>query len=328
MAGRIMRWGTVAAVAAAALTLGRTAPARTPGVDGPLAARAVTVTYRSHAGHLRHAVVLLPRRLAPGAALALVISPHGRGGTGAENAVLFGDLPDDGGFVVVSPDGDGDRLGRFSWGAPGQIDDLARMPGIVEQALPEVRIDPKRIYAFGGSMGGQETLLLVARHPQLLAGAAAFDPVVDFAAQYRRFPQIACDATCRAGWHGVEGRVLQRLARREVGGDPARVPGAYAARSPLAHAAAIARSGVPLQLWWSPNDAIVRDPRTQAPRLLESLRRLEPSAPVTAIEGDWAHSHEFRATTFLADALARFGLLPSPPRLSMPGLHIVKEVSL
>ena len=36
-------------------------------------------------------------------------------------------------------------------------------------------------------MGGQETLLLVARHPHLLAGAAAFDPATDMARRYRDF---------------------------------------------------------------------------------------------------------------------------------------------
>jgi pimeloyl-ACP methyl ester carboxylesterase len=49
------------------------------------------------------------------------------------------------------------------------------MPKLVRGQLPWLRILRHRIYAFGGSMGGQETLLLVARHPRLLAGAAAFD---------------------------------------------------------------------------------------------------------------------------------------------------------
>ena len=47
------------------------------------------------------------------------------------------------------------------------------------RATHGVNVDPHRIYAFGGSMGGQETLLLVAMHPHLLAGAAAFDPATD-----------------------------------------------------------------------------------------------------------------------------------------------------
>ena len=66
---------------------------------------------------------------------------------------------------------------QYSWGYRGQIDDLARMPRIVE--AHGVRVDRSRIYAIGGSMGGQETLLLAALHPHLLAGAAAFDPATD-----------------------------------------------------------------------------------------------------------------------------------------------------
>ena len=42
-----------------------------------------------------------------------------------------------------------------SWGYRGQIDDLARMPSIAHGALPWLRIDPQRVYAVGGSMGGQ-----------------------------------------------------------------------------------------------------------------------------------------------------------------------------
>ena len=71
------------------------------------------------------------------------------------------------------------------------------MPEIVHLTLPWVHVASKHVYALGGSMGGQETLLLLARYPHLLAGAAAFDPVVDFALQstspearvHRRLPK-------------------------------------------------------------------------------------------------------------------------------------------
>ena len=39
-------------------------------------------------------------------------------------------------------------------------------------------------------MGGQETLLLVALHPQLLAGAAAFDPATDLRRRYYDFAAL------------------------------------------------------------------------------------------------------------------------------------------
>jgi len=284
-----------------------------------------TIVYRAHTGARRRAVVLLPRNVR-GESLPLVISPHGRGATGASNAALWGDLPALGRFVVVSPDGEGKRLHRFSWGAPGQIDDLARMPGIVERAVRGLRIDRARVYAFGGSMGGQETLLLVARHPRLLAGAAAFDSLVDFAHQYDQFPRLRCKAPCRA-WGGSLGRTLQRLARREVGGAPAVVARAYAARSPLAQARRIARSDVPLQLWWSRRDRIVVDSDRQSEALVVSIRADRPVAPVLAFEGTWAHTRELRACAYLPYALARFGLLPArfarPPHVR--GMRIVRR---
>ena len=123
-------------------------------------------------------------------------------------------------FAVISPEGAGRKLARYSWGSVGQIDDLARMPAIARRTLPWLQIDAKRIYAIGGSMGGQETLLLLARHPRMLAGAAAFDSVADFARQYRNFPRMPCDKACRKQFKGGVGRMLQSLAREELGGTP------------------------------------------------------------------------------------------------------------
>jgi pimeloyl-ACP methyl ester carboxylesterase len=185
------------------------------------------------------------------------------------------------------------------------------MPEIVRRTLPWVRIDPRRIYVVGGSMGGQEALLLLAKYPRLLAGVAAFDAVVDFAHQYRQFPRLACSSVCRSQLGAPLGSILQGLARYEVGGDPGSAPRAYAERSPLTFARTLAASCVPLELWWSRRDRIVVDPEHQGRRLLATLRRLNPAAPVEAVEGTWVHSAEMRASTRLPFALARFGLLPS-----------------
>ena len=148
--------------------------------------RTWTIHYRSHSGADRLAYVVLPAWYGPenNPPLPFVISPHGRGATGLSNAAFFDRLPAVGRFAVISPDGMGQRLKNFSYGAPGQIDDLARMPDFAAAALPWLRIDSSRIYALGSSMGGQETLLLVARHPRLLAGAAALDSVTDLARRY------------------------------------------------------------------------------------------------------------------------------------------------
>lgn len=270
--------------------------------------RRVAFTYRAWDGTLRTAYVVVPRwytrrRTPP---LPLVISPHGRGIRALDNLHFWGGLPAFGPFAVVSPEGQGRILTRYSWGWHGQIDDLARMPAILSQKLPWLRIDSRRIYAIGSSMGGQETLLLVARHPTLLAGAAALDSDTDMAARYRAFPAL------RGGLH------LQVLARKEIGGPPAAVPLAYALRSPVHWLAAIARSGVPLHIWWSRRDRIVRDQRAESGRLFRMIRRLRPLARVTEYVGDWAHSKEFHASARLPLALVHLDLIRLSERIPRP----------
>jgi len=122
--------------------------------------------------------------------LPLVISPHGRNVRAAVNASKWAELPAQGRFALICPGGMGRKLPLASWGWRGQIADLARMPEIVRARLPWLRLDPRRIYAVGGSMGGQETLLLLGQYPRLLGGAGAIDSGVRYThtavnAQYR-----------------------------------------------------------------------------------------------------------------------------------------------
>ena len=91
-------------------------------------------------------------------------------------------------------------------------------------------------------MGGQETLLLVARHPDLLAGAAAMDSVTDLGKRYAELPTVACNKRCEQRFGEPYGYVLQANMRREVGGAPIDAPAAYAARSPIHFARRIAFS--------------------------------------------------------------------------------------
>jgi len=270
--------------------------------------RRLSLTYRAWNGTARTAYVLLPhwygRRHRP--ALPLVISPHGRGITARANLHFWGGLPAFGPFAVISPEGQGRVLTRYSWGWRGQVDDLARMPAVLHRSFPWIRIDPRRIYAVGSSMGGQETLLLVARHPRMLAGAAALDSDTDMRARYYAFAELR------------GGDRLQRLAREEIGGTPAQAPLAYLLRSPIFWARALARSGVPLHIWWSLRDRIVRNQRQESGRLFRVLRRLEPAAPVTEYVGTWAHSKEFHASARLPLALVELGLIELTERIPTP----------
>lgn len=283
---------------------------------GVTAVKRLRIHYVAHDGRPSSATVVLPSWYGPAAnpPLPLIISPHGRGLSGRANSILWGNLPGRGSFVVINPDARGRRVAGHSWGYAGQVEDLARMPEILRTTLPWLRIDRTRIYAFGGSMGGQETLLLLARHPGLLAGAAAFSSVTDLALQYRNFDRLQCKNKCRTLLGKTPlGSSLRKLARREIGGGPGRNPRAYASRSPMTYARELASSCVPLQLWWSVSDQIVVDQQEQSGKLFWQLRRLNPKANVEAFVGFWIHSAEMRARTGLPLALSRFQLLPTAP---------------
>ena len=298
MSGR--RRKLFAFLAAAALAGAPAAAAVTVDPGASSLVRMLVFRYRAHDGLRRLAVLVLPRWYGPRRhpPIPLVISPHGRGEDAMENATVWRGLPARGPFALVSPDGQGRRLERFSWGDPGQIDDLARMPGLVRRAFPWLWLNG-RVYAVGASMGGQETLLLVARHTGLLAGAAAFDAPTNMRLRYRDFRLLR------------DGLRLQRLARLEIGGSPRQSPRLYADRSPLDFARRIAFSGVPLQLWWSRRDRVVADQARQSGLLYRLIELFNPQAPVSEFVGRWAHTAELG--TKLPVALERLGLMRGTP---------------
>lgn len=262
--------------------------------------RSWQIRYRAHNRAPRPAVVLVPEAYGPTRRpppLPLIISPHGRGVRAATNARLWRDLPAQGGFAVICPGGMGRRLPLHSWGWRGQIGDLARMPSIVRAALPWLRVDERRVYAVGGSMGGQETLLLLGQHPRLLAGAVAFDSVTNF---YRRYADFARIPSTRR---------LQALARVEVGGTPKTNPQGYVLRSPTHWIAQIAESGVPLQLWWSDADEIVVDQHHQSEKFYDDLLRRRPRGRVEKVTGSWRHTAESYERIELPGAVRWLGLI-------------------
>jgi hypothetical protein len=260
--------------------------------------------YQANGNRKRIAYVLLPRWYGPqvNPALPLVIAPHGAGaGPFLALGRAWGDLATRGRFALVIPEGQGRELAHHSWGYPGQIDDLARMPSIVRRALPWLRIDPERIYGVGGSMGGQELLLLIAKYPRLLAGAAAFDAPTNLPLRYDHFGQLK------------NGDFRRSLMRLEVGATPEVDPRAYAERSPLSFAKAIAASGVPLQIWWSRRDELVVDGRRHSGLLYRRIQGLRPRAPVVEVVGSWRHGSSMRWNRRLPEALRRLGLLRAAP---------------
>ena len=114
---------------------------------------------------------------------------------------------------------------------PGQIDDMVRMPDTVEAAVPWVRFDRRRLYLVGSSMGGQESLVGLARAPDRFAAVAAYDGAADLAARYRDM--------------GAAGQLKdQAKLRHELQGVPAQRPFEYAQRSPLSFCRTLATCGV------------------------------------------------------------------------------------
>jgi hypothetical protein len=274
-------------------------PARATATELPV--RVERFAYTTHDGKQSYALLVLPGWYGPGRdpAIPLVIAPHGRNTTPETAAKRWYDLPTRGRFAVVLPAGQGRVLQLYSWGYPGQIADLARMPALAERAVPWFHYLRRRVYAVGASMGGQEALLLLARDPRLLAVVIAFDPATDLANRYYEFPDITF------------GRQDQLRARIEVGGTPKQVPQAYRARSPMAYVRPIAFSNVPLQIWWSIKDKVIINQAQQSGRFYQQVKLINPRAPVVPYVGRWQHAGEVSAFNQLPAALARIGLLPA-----------------
>jgi pimeloyl-ACP methyl ester carboxylesterase len=307
---------------------------------------------------VREAVIVLPSGWGPGHQphpLPLVISPHGRNNFGWGNARHYWqDLPAAGPFALVCPDGlsrahdrASDPLDQppsdpslFTYGYRRWIDDLARMPKIVEATLPWLHIDLERVYVLGSSMGGQETLLLAARYPRSLsggtgrlAGAAAFDSPCDMATQcaylthlpaahgadpagvaarmieeigarpgnVRGFLQSATFFNQKSDRHMTIGQLLNALPRK---------PPLWNERSALNYVPKLARLPFPLRLYWSSQDTVVGNQgRDQSGKLYKQIKAANPNAKVTQVKGLWAHSCEFVPGDCLSDALQAFGLI-------------------
>jgi pimeloyl-ACP methyl ester carboxylesterase len=217
------------------------------------------------------AVVALPAWYGPhdDPRLPLVISPHSRGITPWQQARRWGDLPGRFRLIVVNPGLHGRIIPRRSWAWPPDIAEMADLPATLRRRIPYLRYDANRIYAAGDSMGGQETLMLVARRPDLFAAAVAADPVTNFLRRWYEFPSSG------ESWRE------QAAATREVGATPRRRPWLYVRRSPLFFARTFADSGVPLELWWNPRDTVViREGPAQAGTFYRAIERLNPHAPV------------------------------------------------
>ncbi len=247
--------------------------------------RRLIVRFRGPGGWHDSVLVALPAWYGPhrDPPLPLVVSPHSRGLTPSRWARRWGDLPGRFGLIVLDPGLHGRVIPRRSWAWPPDIAELARLPELVHRRLPWLRYDPHRVYAAGDSMGGQETLMLLARQPDLFAAAVAADPVTNLLRRWYEFPLSG------ESWRE------QQAATREVGGTPRQARWLYVRRSPVFFARTIAFAGVPLELWWNPQDTVVVGESTkQTGFFYRTVERLDPHAPVVVRLHHHVHGWVFK----------------------------------
>jgi pimeloyl-ACP methyl ester carboxylesterase len=181
--------------------------------------------------------------------------------------------------AVVQPAGHHRMVEGCSMGYEGVVSDVHSWIDAVESVS---RVDRRRIYACGLSMGGLESLLVAGGHPGLFAATFVFNPIVDPASWYE--DQLASES------------VDQRLID-EIGGTPSDVPAAYARRSAFSVLPGL--RSLPMMIWWSSLDGIVpRQIERHGKRLYDELKRLDVATPASEYEHS---SHLGRSETLTTD---------------------------
>lgn len=227
--------------------------------------------YRAWNGSLRGLRVAMPASaLRGGEPLPLVIAVRPSGGTSL-CAEEFGDFPGRYRFIVACIDGQGAYLRGYSFAAPGQIDDIAAIPRMVEERLPALAVDRERTYLMGVSMGAAEALLVALRHPEVARAVVALDPTVDLTDRHERAP-----------------RPRRQLMNAECNGPPRLVPRCYRLRSPIV-AVRTARPGPRILLWYSEQDPVTAR-RTQIPAFVEAAASTPIGPRVYQRIGEWRHA--------------------------------------
>jgi polyhydroxybutyrate depolymerase len=113
--------------------------------------------------------------------LVLVLHGYGAGGRVQEFAIFrMHEIATAKDFIVLAPDGTLDGTGRRFWNATDtccdfdgkNIDDVAYLTGLVDEAASHYNIDRRRVYAVGHSNGGAMAHRLACDRPEVFAGIA------------------------------------------------------------------------------------------------------------------------------------------------------------
>ena len=74
----------------------------------------------------------------------------------------------------------------------------------------------------------------------------------------------------------------------------------------------IASSCVPLTIWWSRTDEVIRHSQLQSGLLVRDIRSTPTHSPLRVVTGAWRHTHPLRYDRKLPEMLAGLGLAGEP----------------
>lgn len=93
------------------------------------------------------------------------------------------------GWLVLTPNFRGPSDHPEGCGSLLAQQDILDAVAFVQEKLPRIEVDKKRIYVMGYSGGGFMTMLMAARHPETWAAASAWAGIADLAAWYQETSQ-------------------------------------------------------------------------------------------------------------------------------------------
>jgi dipeptidyl aminopeptidase/acylaminoacyl peptidase len=252
-----------------------------------------TTTFKSpYDGSERELLVSLPVTFKTSRSYPLVVSPHPFGWSHFENYAKgaadllepfrgWAGISEKYQVVIALPFGHGRALERVSLGWEAQIEDLAAMPRILEEA--GVRVKSDKVYIAGLSMGGLETLTALGKHPDTFRAGVCFNGISDLAAFYDDVVSGVTDQKLRD--MGVA-----KVVAEEVGGTPEQQPDEYRRRSAVNYVDALATTN--LMIYWSSRESAVTNQESKQTRhLCDEIKAKNPDANVH--EHDHSFEHGF-----------------------------------
>ncbi|MSO48072.1 MAG: hypothetical protein EXQ67_08320 [Thermoleophilia bacterium] len=248
--------------------------------------------YETWNGRRRAMTIFFPRAAEnTGRVLPLLVAAHPAGGASTcvdQMAQLSGRFD----FVLACLDGQGVMTRAFSYGAPGQIADLAAAPRLIAGRLPGMKLDARRLYLVGSSMGGTEALLVGLRYPNAYRETVALSPVTDLGFRFNSLPLV------RRG-----------QLEAECAGPPMLRGACYVERSPIAFVGRRAVGSTILSVWYSTDDPVSGAPQ-QVPRFVANARRLIQPDQLRVRVGTGGHGALWDRADYRAAWLIDLGLVP------------------